>query len=565
LLAAALAVLPLAFFLVAAHELFNRQATDRTVAAASQSGRLAGRVIAGHANENIAYLRAAEAAVLLRATPSDAAARLARLYNIRPVGVSIALYGTDGKLRAHAPASAAAEPDVATRDWFSEAMRTGKPVVSAVYTAATQSSEQLVAVAVPLVENSERAAGVLVQTETLQQFTAPLYALTSSPNTSIILLVDPRGRVFGKDGEGSSRVAERPEQQRLLQRLSPPPRETPGTRITTAGGDRIVSYSPINVGGWGVMIELPVAVVRSSFWVYERGVAILGGIMLALGLVLGFLVARLYKRLRESTARYLQQIESQNRQLELRSREAERATLMKSRFLATMSHELRTPLNAILGFAALLHDEPSLPVKQRRWAEHIREAGRHLLQLINDVLDLSRIEAGRLELNREIFAAELAVPEVASVLAPLVAAKELSFTVELDRDLFINADRIRFKQVLYNLLSNAVKFTPLGGEVRLTAQREGELVRFLVQDNGIGIAGNEQAAIFEEFHRADTTHSDDGGAGLGLAITRRLVEQHGGTLTVRSTFGEGSTFSFTLPAARVGASRMVSASPGEPV
>jgi PAS domain S-box-containing protein len=244
-----------------------------------------------------------------------------------------------------------------------------------------------------------------------------------------------------------------------------------------------------------------------------------------------------------------EQIELQNRALELSRREAERANRLKSQFLASMSHELRTPLTAIIGFSELLGDEVAgaLNEKQRRYVEHARQAGRHLLQLINDILDLSKIEAGQIELHLEPFSLAAALPEVLSTLKPIAMNKKIRLETQVT-DLQLYADRVHFKQILYNLLSNAVKFTPKGGEVRLESRSEGGFTCVSVADTGIGIAPEDQERIFEEFRQvSDTTRGVKEGTGLGLAITKRLVEQQGGRIWVESEAGKGSRFSFTLP------------------
>ena len=168
-----------------------------------------------------------------------------------------------------------------------------------------------------------------------------------------------------------------------------------------------------------------------------------------------------------------QQIEQQNRELEIRNREVERATKLKSKFLASMSHELRTPLNAIVGFSDLLAEQTAgqLNDKQKRFVNHIKQGSAHLLQLINDILDLSKIEAGQLELRCEGFQIKDALPEVLSTIRPLAMAKNIQIEQKMENDQPVYADRVRFKQILYNLLSNAVKFTPKAGRIDIDCRR----------------------------------------------------------------------------------------------
>jgi signal transduction histidine kinase len=236
--------------------------------------------------------------------------------------------------------------------------------------------------------------------------------------------------------------------------------------------------------------------------------------------------------------------------LESRNREVERVNQLKSEFLASMSHELRTPLNAIIGFSRLLEEQNvgTLNAEQMNYVQHVAKASRHLLTLINDILDLSKIEAGRLELNPECFELSEALAEVLATARPLARAKSISMAIRLSNHNTIYADRLRFKQILYNLLSNAIKFTPEFGDISVDCSKEATSVLINVTDNGIGIPVDEQEAIFEKFHQVRASSSEaKEGSGLGLAITRRLVQAHGGSIWVVSKPGLGARFSFTLP------------------
>ena len=243
--------------------------------------------------------------------------------------------------------------------------------------------------------------------------------------------------------------------------------------------------------------------------------------------------------------RRAEQLEVENRQMQLASR-------TKSQFLANMSHELRTPLNAVIGFADLLHSGavPTASPKHREFLGHIGASGRHLLQLINDVLDLAKVESGRFEFHPEPLQLQPLVAEVCTLLQATVAQKRLDLRAEVDTTLGeLQLDPLRLKQVLYNYLSNAIKFTPEGGQVHLRASAEGaDWLRIEVEDSGIGIAAQDIPRLFVEFHQLDAGYDKrHAGTGLGLALTRRLVHAQGGSVGARSTPGRGSVFHLLLP------------------
>ncbi len=258
------------------------------------------------------------------------------------------------------------------------------------------------------------------------------------------------------------------------------------------------------------------------------------------------------ERLRRVREEYTQRLAETNAELEMTNRELERANRLKSEFLASMSHELRTPLHTIIGFSELLAEELEGPLneKQQRFVQHIHKDSLHLLELINDVLDISKIEADRLELRPEAFDFTALVAESLASVRSLAEAKSHTLETASDVPTAVEADRLRIKQVLVNLLSNAIKFTPEGGRIRLEARVQESLVVVSVHDNGIGIPPEEHESIFDKFHQVGaTTKGVREGTGLGLAITKRLVEQHGGSIWVQSKPQEGSTFLFTLPLA----------------
>ncbi|OJF09921.1 response regulator [Couchioplanes caeruleus] len=241
-----------------------------------------------------------------------------------------------------------------------------------------------------------------------------------------------------------------------------------------------------------------------------------------------------------------------------------RASQAKSAFLANMSHELRTPLNAIIGFSDLMRMEEPDGDRRRvpaEWVDHIHTSGRHLLGLINDILDLAKVEAGRLELRLAPLRIDTAVEELLTGLSPLITTKELTVSTAL-APATANADRVRFRQIVENLLSNAIKFTPEGGRITVTTTDTGDAVTVTVSDTGIGIAPADQKKVFEEFQQVGDLDRQRAGTGLGLALTKRLVEAHEGEISLLSAPGEGSSFTVRLPAPPVVNSQTPSV-PGE--
>ncbi|TMQ04494.1 MAG: HAMP domain-containing histidine kinase, partial [Deltaproteobacteria bacterium] len=217
-----------------------------------------------------------------------------------------------------------------------------------------------------------------------------------------------------------------------------------------------------------------------------------------------------------------------------------------------MSHELRTPLNAVIGLAdLLLLGRDPLVDRQREYLDGIASSGRHLLALVNDVLDLAKIEAGKQELRLESIPIHDAIEEGMTAIIPLASARgvmlEPATIVAVPN---VRADRVRLRQILYNLISNAVKFTDRGGMVRIRARRDDDRVAIAVVDNGVGIAPSDLSRLYRSFEQLTLPSGDrPQGTGLGLALTKRLVEMHGGTIDVESELGSGTTFTVRIPVA----------------
>jgi len=262
------------------------------------------------------------------------------------------------------------------------------------------------------------------------------------------------------------------------------------------------------------------------------------------GFVVGVVIDITGRKQAEELRLHSVRLEAQNRQIQ-------EANRLKSEFLANMSHELRTPLNAVIGFAEILRGSAAvLPeAKRAEYLNHIADGGRHLLRLINDVLDLAKVESGKFVLAPEPLQLPQLVREVVGVLRPEAARKGVALGATVDPSLGeVVLDAGRLKQMLYNLLSNAIKFTASGGRVELRALPEGERLRIEVEDTGIGIAAGDLPKLFSQFQQVHVGPAKEfGGTGLGLALTRHLAELHGGSVGVRSTPGVGSVFFLLLP------------------
>ncbi len=272
----------------------------------------------------------------------------------------------------------------------------------------------------------------------------------------------------------------------------------------------------------------------------------------------GFVLDRTGEHQAEERLRaYTLAVEARNRELEVARERAEQESQFKSRFVAGMSHELRTPLNAILGFSELLLDGAvgKLEPAQAEFVAHILSGGRHLLGIVNDILDLSRVAAGRLRLERSLCALADVFQGARALAQPLLQGKQQRLVIRVPSDLppaWMDPGRVR--QVVVNLISNAIKFSTPGKVIELSAEldgeSDGEMIRVVCRDQGYGIAAEDLSRLFHEFERVETgAHAKESGTGLGLALSRHLVELHGGRMSVESELGRGSTFTFTLPRA----------------
>src|SRR5215813_11044015 len=332
--------------------------------------------------------------------------------------------------------------------------------------------------------------------------------------------------------------------------------ETTVTAPDLLGRPALTTYAAIAPVGWSVFLAQP---LREAFAPLYASL-LRNAVLLLLGLGLAVLVSLFLARkvvtpimaaqLQELYASLERKVEERTRELAEKGRQLELASQHKSQFLANMSHELRTPMNAILGYTELIMDHiyGEVPEKINEVLDRVQQSGRHLLGLINDVLDLSKIEAGQLTLSLSDYSMAEVVYTVSTAVESLATEKGLALKVDLPPDLPQGkGDERRLAQVLLNLVGNAIKFTE-AGEVQIQVTATDGVFTVAVADTGLGIAETDQQTIFEEFQQADSSSTrHKGGTGLGLAIVKRIIEMHGGRVWVESSLGKGATFWFTLP------------------
>ena len=358
------------------------------------------------------------------------------------------------------------------------------------------------------------------------------------------------------------------------------------TGASLDGTPVLTTYAPIGVAGWWLFVEQPMSEAFGPIYdsMIRTVILFVFGALLALA-VSYFLARRLSKpiltlqrgavrigagdmstrikiktgdevefladefnrmaaQLQEYTAGLERKVAEKTAQLEL-------ANQHKSEFLANMSHELRTPLNAVIGFSEVLKEQMFGPLndKQKEYTRDISASGQHLLSLINDILDLSKIEAGRMDLEASTFSLPVALENALTLIRERASRHNLKLESNIEPGIeTIFADERKVKQILINLLSNAVKFTQPGGRIGITVRRNGSVAEIAVSDTGPGIAPENQERIFEEFRQLESTDSaKHEGTGLGLALAKRMVELHGGKISIQSEVGKGSVFTFTLP------------------
>lgn len=482
-----------------------------------------------------------ESRVVGRGETADRAALRRQLLALKKEQGSVEtvfVVNADGQLLEMAPAAPALRgADLSDSDWYRGVRATGRPYVSVAYRSEAPGHENVIAVAVPVLAPgaAKTSKGVLVATFGLGS-TQQFVDYFSSSLGIDLALTDQNGVLLARPGHKQGKLVPLKTEPGVAAAL----RGESGFREQTSErGDLLSAYAPIEGIGWTVTASVP---RRTAFAGIDnlRSTVILVAGMLALVLLAGLALL----------ARSLREREHAEAAAKRARAEAELANRAKSEFLSRMSHELRTPLNAVLGFGQLLSmrdlDEP-----ERESVDQILKGGQHLLGLINEILDIARIEAGKLALSLEPVDVAETINEALGLVRPLAAERGIEITLDLRAgDAHVVADRQRLSQVLLNLLSNAIKYNRANGFVRIAvAAAPDDTVRIDVTDSGEGISDDGLTRLFTPFERLGADERQIDGTGLGLTLSKGLVEAMGGRLSVESEVGSGSTFRIELQVA----------------
>jgi signal transduction histidine kinase/ActR/RegA family two-component response regulator len=445
----------------------------------------------------------------------------------------------------------------AARDWYQGAVRTGKAYVSRAFAAAATGAPLVVAISDPIRADGRYASngtvlGILVFGVQLTA-TQALFSDFALSQGVAIEVTDQAGVIVAQSGAVPTKLV---TDTRAGVAAALKGKSTVG-RINVHSEDDFAAYSPVAGAGWTVVSSIPASVALADANRLRGNVVALTIVLLALlagAKIVLYLVFRdgraVNMALTGANNSLEQRVRARTVEVEASNRELKAANRQKTTFLANMSHELRTPLNAILGFSELLIDSSrQFPgATRQQFLEQIHSSGKHLLGLINDILDLSKIEAGQMELRLQQVSLAAVVAQVASTVEPLAAQKQIHLETEAENAGQILADESKVRQMILNLASNAIKFSPQGGRVTIRAARVAGRLEIVVSDNGIGIAKEDLPLLFKEFQQIDSgVNRKHQGTGLGLTLTRSFAILHGGDVRVQSVPGTGSTFTIDLP------------------
>ncbi len=480
---------------------------------------------------------------------TEASAILADVPKDFPFIETVFLSDPEGTLMANVPELAdTVDTNRAYRDWYRGVSRDWKPYVSEVYQTLALPRTNIVTIVLPIrAPDAATTTGILGLRVRLENFREWIKDIQVGPS-GFVYLVDRKGQLvahpqFLPQGQIINFSAV-PVVGKALRGES-------GVEVQTnpiEKEERVSAYQPVAGYGWGVVATQPTATAfalrRNTL---NRLLLIYGVIILLSGGLAATIMNNLAQRKKAE-----EELREKNAELERQSRRVEEANRLKSEFLANMSHELRTPLNAITGFSELMIDGKVGPIssEQAEFLGDILSSSEHLLALINDVLDLAKVEAGRMEFHAEPVSLKKLTREVTETLRTIAAGKRIAITADVVAEVDqVMTDPAKLKQVLYNYLSNALKFTPEGGTVIVrTSAETSSSFRIEVEDSGIGIRDEDIGKLFSEFQQLDSGLAKKSqGTGLGLALCKRMVEAQGGSVGAQSTFGKGSVFYIVLP------------------
>ncbi len=464
----------------------------------------------------------------------DNSRNIERLFMTNPRGIIIADYPV--VMAVHGG-------DRSDKDWYKGVSKGWTPYVSEFYIRGAKPLRYIFAIAVPI-RSEGKVIGILAMQPEADYLKDVLKGIELGEGH--IYVVDKKGHLIHHPDYTLDRIVDFsgiPAVRKVMKGQK-------GLEETTGHEGRgpvFSAYHPVRQWGWGVIVDKPVSVVlepvrRVSLWLFP-----ITGFLLVVG---GFFAYRWAEMLAGS--------KKAAEELALKTKEAEEANRAKSDFLAGMSHELRTPLNSIIGFtdAMIRGLAGQMSKEQTQYLKYIHESGNHLLDLINDLLDLSKVEAGKMELELSGFDIGETIKNSLVMFVEKAAKHNITLGADVPADIgAVRADERKVKQVIFNLLGNAMKFTPDGGSVlvsvRKTAGQDGGHIEVSVSDTGIGISLEDRKKLFQPFQQLETGYEKKySGTGLGLSLCKRFVELHGGSIWLESEQGKGSKFSFTIPLGR---------------
>jgi signal transduction histidine kinase len=470
--------------------------------------------------------------------------------------------------------------DFAQHDWYRAVTLSQAPHISGLFPGDFPPRRNVFATATPIRSNADKIIGILVVLPTADFISNTFRPFIHAVGES--LLVDSAGMVIYHPKQAQDKtvtISHTPIFAKIRQKF-----DGYEKGLDSLTGEKVINaYSPVKISGWSVITESYLDELLAPMKHVTRVTCFFAAIMLLISAWFAYQRARMINDRKaacdESADRSLQleitnyelqtineESQTLNRELQIlneklqaqqketseSNRLLEKAVRVKSDFLTNMSHELRTPLNSVIGFSEVLQDQLCGPIneKQQEYIKNIHTSGKRLLTMINDILDLTRMESGNLELHTSSFSLRESLNDSLMMLKEKAEKSALHLNLEIapEADIHIAADQRKLKQIMFNLISNAVKFSPAEGTVVVGAVKEGDFVEISVTDSGIGIKENEIPDLFKAFTQMESVYTKAyQGTGLGLALARQLVELHGGTIRVESNFGAGSRFSFTLP------------------